>query len=260
MTDKNKNQRTPQEQDEFLSREIDTAPEKQDNPALKTMFSQEFLHMNDTEAAEVAKKVSELVRGTVTKEVESQFSKFVEYLEERDAESKKFYADQVKWLEEQVTKGNKLKKTGAEADKVKARTAAINKQAREEAMAEAATAILDFQERVAKAPPKTIIGMGVELRTPQGRRVVPDVFTKIVGNRAYHYVFPPNKAVTYPDFIVDEYIAKKEMGVKFGQLDSKLREFPEFKEVTKIDPSLDPRLIQGTIEQGQQIVNSKGGA
>ncbi len=259
MTKTNEKLRTSQEQDEFLDREIDLAPEKQDNPALQTLFSQEFLHMSDKDAAEVAKKVSELVRGTVTKEVESQFSKFVEFMEERDKESRKFYSDQVKWLEEQVSKGNKLKKTGSDADKIKAKTIELNKRAREEAVAESVNAILKFQERVASAPSKTIIGMGKEIRTPQGRKVIPDVFTKIVGNKAYHYAFPPNKAVTYPDFIIDEYITKKEMGEKFGQLDAKLKEFPDFKEVIKVDPSVDPSRVSGAIEQGQQIVNTKKG-
>jgi len=47
---------------------------------------------------------------------------------------------------------------------------------------------------------------------------------------------------------------------KWGLVGIPKDKLPKFKEVMKIDPSLDPKLIQGTIEQGQQIVNSKGGA
>jgi hypothetical protein len=245
-------QRTPAEQAEVLSKEIHPLGSNE-APAIQDMISKDFLSAKDTDAALIAKAVLALVKGELSQEDEERFRKYQEYADKRDAEARKFEEDKMKWWEEQVKKIESLKKTGFDKDKIEAKAADLDRQARDEARAEAADAWLKFQQRIATAPKVRVISSGVPIRVKSGVRVIPEVLRKIVGSRKWEMVLPVDEEVELPDFIANERAARSKEKRVLDRLPEQLAKMEDYSKVVAVAPEVDPKRSINTQEYIQSL-------
>jgi hypothetical protein len=248
MGDKDK---SVEAQQEILNHTIDGKP---DSPAVQVLMSDEFLKMSDVDAAQVGKALREIVRGEMDDKMEIMFHKFLEYVDKRDKERDKFEEDRLKWFQQKIDEANKLKVSGSAKDTLDAKSAEMAKRVREKVTAESATAILEFKKKVSDAPKILYASSGKPMRTRRGIRYEPEVYKRVVGNRSFSWVFPINKPVMVPDFILKELLARKEKETDFERLDTQLKKMDQWEEAVKIDSAIDPMKADDAINLGQSFM------
>jgi hypothetical protein len=250
-------QNTAAEQQEILSKPIHPLGSGE-HQALQDMTKREFLSATDLQAAQIAKAVMEQVRGQLTQEDEDRFRRYQEFADKRDAEARKFEEDKMKWWDTQLAKIESLKKTGFDKDRIVAKAADMDRQAREESRAESADALIKFKQRCASAPKISIISPGLPVRTKEGVRYFPEVIKMIVGSSPQTFVLPINQVTELPDFIAKEYIARKDQKRVLDKLPEQLAKMEDFSKVTAIAPEVNPDRAINTTSYVQSLPVPEG--
>jgi hypothetical protein len=238
-------------QQEVLNSTIDNKP---DSPALQALMSDKFLKMSDVEAAQVGKALREVVRGELDDQMGAMFNKFLEYVDKRDKERDKYEEDRLKWFQQKLDESSKLKVSGSAKDILDAKTSKMMKRVKEKVAAESATAILEFKKKVADSPKILYASSGKPVRTRRGIRYEPEVYKVVVGNRSFSWVFPINKPILVPDFILKEFIARKEKETEFEKLDTQLKKMEQWDNAVSVDPSIDWKKADDAVNLGQSLV------
>ena len=219
-----------------------------EHPAVQALLADEFSKADDLEAARIARAVYKLIAPEMDKKAEvvfdERFAKYMAWAEAREKERQKDDDDRMKWMEEQITKADKLRAT-SEYDKAKiaVKTQEMFANAKAEAIAEAADAKLKFAEKCARAPKVQITSYGRPIRTRNGIQYVPEVIKMIIGTQAVGFALKVGEPTEVPDFIATEYANRRREATRLNTLNTDLSadNMKRFEDVAAKHPEIDPR-------------------
>ncbi len=258
---KDKGMNSPAEQEEILNKEVrlDGAGEA---PVIKALLSDDFAKVDDQEALSIGAALRDLIRGQAAllqnqKAQDEEVRKMRVRFELMEEDAKRWRDDPTKFADEARTKADKVRLTGADKERTIAEGARIQREAAEEANAEAVAEELEFRQKCANAPRVTISAFGKHWRTKVGDgfvdKVESDVIRVSVGKRIFQWILPPDEPVDVPDFIAKEYWenkrrAKEQDKIRDILLPDDKGQFRNYDDIKAKFPELDPnKQMIGTV-------------
>jgi hypothetical protein len=230
MTDTDTGLNTPAEQAEILSKPV-RLDGKGEDPAIQALVDPSFVDMPDLQAAEIGAALRDLVRGVsdiraIQQKQDEDLRKMRQWMGERDEAAKRYEEDPVKFAMDLNDKADNLRVSGLAKDKIQAKASIdiVNyaKEAKAKADMSAAIELQNFKDRVAKAPQVTVYSSGKTQRLRVGdsfiNKPIAETIDVAVGKKTFRWTLNPGKPALVPDFIAQEYYARKNMDAKRDEI------------------------------------------
>jgi len=247
---------TVAEQQAILDKEINTSGVGE-APAVQALLSDDFVHMNDMDAAAVAIAVAKIVRGVLKEELDGTMGAMKAKLAEMEKTAKAWEEDRLKFAQDMYNLAEKNKVTDREkVPGIEVKGAELLQKAREEAQAAAIIRRDQINDRVRRAPTVKIMHPGHEKTVRIGGAKQTVVEPHQIRFEHLTYTLPPNKLVDIPDFIANAYMEEQEKAQERNKLKEVLRDGRNhFGKVIQVEPAVNPEYSQRVSES----IDSKGG-
>lgn len=257
MARKKVEDRPVHEQDEILEKEINPSG-KGEAPAVQALLDPTFRKMSDTDALPIADALREIIRGQ--KMQADEMAAVRKWMAEREEASRKWQEEQEKFIQETIDKADrKLKATGETRDSIIANAAKIYEEAHKEAKAKLVTDRIAFKQKCEAAPKVAVWSPGKRYLSRRGDVQTWVVEPEVYDTNGFRFILQPNRKTMLPDFVAEEYFARKEQAAEFGKLEEQLSRQEEFSKAAALAPEIDPNYRPTEVlsfHEGQGIFKS----
>lgn len=224
-----KTKRTKAEQAELLRKPLSDFEE---NPVVKDLISEEFIHAPDLKALDVTTALAELIRGQqfISEELIKMRTRMAEY----DETTRKFEEDREKFMQEVLEKAEKLKDPSG---RTTAQGALQYEREIERARAEQANSRLVFEDSLRRMPKETITVMGIpETLSRTGEQVI---MPEIIRIKHKQWVIQPGVPTEVPQIVADRYRqmlrGRQEMAERKALLSAQLKDTELSRRLRELD-------------------------
>jgi hypothetical protein len=174
-----------------------------EDPIVKAMLSDEFVHGTNAEATEIALLMQQLIRGQNAMlaqqgQLSEELSQLRTRMNEMDKAAQRWNDDRENFVQEVLDKAESLRATGSAKDKILAQGANEVQAAIAQARAEQATENIRFEQSLATMPKVMVVSAGELVMVVENGRQVAKIMNETVKIKNHKWVLPVGKATEVP--------------------------------------------------------------